>query len=94
MSNDEQTNLDPLIELCKPINVPLAISHINHVFEDAITSGKHKPGDWRTRGEIYNWIHLAMHWHGIVTDDKNEDHLANLICRALLLLQLRLESTK
>ena len=75
------------------IDIHDALIYINHIFYSAIVSKKHKPGDWRKAG---NWQHLRENFQGVESPLSNdsEDHLANMICRGLLLLQLRLEEEK
>ena len=81
-----------------PSDIELALDKIASVFRDAIASGKHQPGDWRKQGEAGNWQHLEDHFFSVYAENEEwyvasdvDDHLANLCCRALLLLQLREE---
>ena len=86
-----------------PSDIQLALAYVTKVFREARESGKHQSGDWRKQGFEGNYNHFLA--HADVLDDEGtyeamvhperfgdgEDHLANLCCRALLLLQLREE---
>ncbi len=74
-----------------PEDILDAIKCVTKVFDEALTSGKHKPGDWRKGGANDNWNHFVNH---LSHTEEDEDHLANLCCRALMLLQLREEAKR
>lgn len=77
-----------------PEDILLAIETVTGIFDAALASGKHQPGDWRKLGLVGNRKHFADHWDCYLSEVEgdDEDHLANLCCRALLLLQLRQEA--
>lgn len=72
-----------------PDDIYDAITCVTSVFDAALTSGKHEPGDWRKLTEVELWQKFDMHYQ---FSSDTEDDLANLCCRALMLLQLREES--
>jgi hypothetical protein len=84
------------VKILVPFDIVNAIEKVRQIFQEAILSGKHKSGDWRALGIEGNATHLKEHWIRVMTDDvfiesvdDGDDHLANLCCRALMLLQLR-----
>ncbi len=79
-----------------PEDILDAIKCVTKVFDDALVSGKHKPGDWRELGENGGWEHFFAHQFVLLRrlPPNGEDHLANLCCRALMLLQLREEARR
>jgi hypothetical protein len=96
------------VPLDVPGDIKLAIQCVTKVFEQALASGRHQPGDWRqlTLDQIFNklWNHLDEDifqvygpWNDKPQWDKPipahlEDDLANGACRILMLLQLREEA--
>ncbi len=81
-----------------PEDILDAIKCVTKVFDEALASGKHKPGDWRALGSTGNLDHHDIHRANIedfgIEDDKREDDLACMCCRALMLLQLREEARR
>ena len=84
--------MESLLQLM--IDVPDALALINKVCENALASGAHKPGDWREQGAVENYSHLRGHMMSYSRGELNEDHLANLACRVLFQLQLRIEEER
>src|SRR5216684_2842579 len=79
-----------------PEDILDAIKCVTKVFDEALASGKHKPGDWRELGDDGVWEHFFLHEVALLKRrfPDNDDHLANLCCRALMLLQLREEARR
>jgi hypothetical protein len=76
-----------------PEDILDAIRCVTKVFDEALASGRHKPGDWRLLDVQSLWTKLNDHGIQLYWND-DEDHLANFCCRALMLLQLREEKRK
>jgi hypothetical protein len=77
--------------------VPLALFNLSRLCRDALSSGKHQPDDWKLQGISGNMDHLIAHFGAIemTTGDNcgqsDEYHLLNMVCRGLMVLQLREE---
>lgn len=50
---------------------------------------KHPPGSWMTETFGHQLDHLQSHLAGIYAADDGEDHLAHLICRAVIARALK-----
>ena len=69
--------------------VPLALKALDELCTDAVDSGKHTAGDWRD--STMNLAHMVNHYQNWSNGAHDEDHLLNMVCRGLFLLQLREE---
>lgn len=73
-------------------NCPDALKKVNEILDNATMSGKHKPFDWKELGITGNLERLNVHKHKWMWESVSEDDdLANMVCRALFILQLREE---
>ena len=83
-----------------PEDIKDAIACVTKVFEQALASGKHQPGDWRQLTFEGLFEHFEVHVEmmpstledALFFDDK--DDLENAACRVLMLLQLREEARR
>ena len=66
---------------------------IKAVFDEALKTKYHQPGDWRQLTRAQQLEHLHKHYWGFMTNASDDNHLRNLICRCLFLLQLDIEAS-
>lgn len=83
-----------VIDAKVPADISDAIQRVRDIFQHALASGDHKAGDWRDLTKQQLITHFLDHWCGYIEEREDEDHLGNMACRVLMLLQLREERAK
>jgi len=64
----------------------VAITALRKALDDG--AAKHPAGDWREQSRVEQIEHLEAHLEKLLRGETAEDHLAHLICRAVILRAL------